>query len=134
MTILPPLPRNRLCTSLNAADVALITLVDGMLGVSVPSRLYNILAAGKPLIVGADHRSEVARVVGEERVGWVVAPGTPRALAEAIREAMGAPGTLAEIGVRARRAAETTYAPGDRYRELFRTLQGDSVHGRDPRA
>ncbi len=133
VTILPPLPRGRLCTSLNAADLALITLVQGMLGVSVPSRLYNILAAGKPLIVGADERSEVARVVHEENVGWVVAPGSPQALADAIRNAMGSPGMLAEIAVRARRVAEMKYAPGDRYRHLFRALNGDSGHGHDPR-
>ena len=59
-------------TSLNACDVAVVSLAPGMSGVSVPSRMYNILAAGKPIVAVADDESELARVVREEQVGWVV--------------------------------------------------------------
>lgn len=122
VTVLPPLPRNELPDSLNAADVALVTLVGGMLGVSVPSRLYNVLAAGKALIVTAHEDAEIARVVREERVGWVVRSGDAAGLAAAIRDASADPARLADIRGRARAAAEQKYAGGTRYAELFRTL------------
>lgn len=47
-------PRNDQVNFLNACDVAIVSLVAGMKGVSVPSRIYNIMAAGKPIIAIAD--------------------------------------------------------------------------------
>ena len=75
VTILGYVAREELGESLNACDVTVISLAAGMAGVSVPSRLYNILAAGKPIIAAADAESELSRVVREERVGWVVRLG-----------------------------------------------------------
>lgn len=122
VTILPPLPRNELPTSLNGLDVAIIPMIPGMLGVSVPSRLYNILAAGKPLIVTADEESELAQVVREEEVGWVVPPRRPDLLTQAVVEAVSSPEKLAAMSRRARQVAETKYASSERYVALFRAL------------
>jgi colanic acid biosynthesis glycosyl transferase WcaI len=106
VTVLPPRPRAELADSLNACDVALLAMAPGMCGVSVPSRMYNILAAGKPLIAVADGESEPAAVIREEGIGWVVPPNRPDLLAGAVREAVRNPETLAEMGRRARQAAE----------------------------
>jgi colanic acid biosynthesis glycosyl transferase WcaI len=106
ITLIPARPREELRTSLNACDVAIVSFVSGMAGISVPSRLYNILAAGKPLIAAVDDQSEVARVVREEQVGWIVPPGRPDQMAEAILLARSRPDLLQEMGSRARRAAE----------------------------
>ena len=78
VTVLPPFPRSASSECLNACDVAINALIPGMQGVSVPSRTYNILAAGKPIIAATDRDSELAMVIREEDVGWVVAPGTRR--------------------------------------------------------
>lgn len=86
---------------LNAADLAVIPFLPGMSGVSVPSRLYNVLAAGKPVLAVADPDSELARVVLEERVGWVVAPGDLAGLVRAIETAAD-PAERDEMGRRAR--------------------------------
>ena len=43
----------------------------------MPSRTYNTLAAGKPIIGIVDAGSELAQVIQEETVGWVVPPGRP---------------------------------------------------------
>ena len=80
-----------------------------MLGVSVPSRLYNVLASGRPVLAVADPASEPARVVTEAGVGWVVRPGDPWALAAAVRTAI-ASEDLVAMGGRARRCAEDTYS------------------------
>ena len=83
---------------LNACDVALISFVPGMAGISVPSRLYNVLAAGKPILAVADADSELARVVREEQIGWVIEPDDPAGLARAIRDAKDHPEERLEMG------------------------------------
>ena len=102
VTILPPQSRGDLAQSLNACDLAVISFVEGMAGVSVPSRMYNILAAGKPILAVADADSELALVVQEERVGWLVRPASPEMTAQAIRGAFSDPGLLSEMSKRAR--------------------------------
>jgi hypothetical protein len=56
-------PREVLSQSLSAADVHVVGLAEGLAGYVVPSRLYGILSAGRPVIVAADADSETARVV-----------------------------------------------------------------------
>jgi glycosyltransferase involved in cell wall biosynthesis len=109
MTILEHRPRCEQIEFLNACDVSIITFVAGMAGVSVPSRMYNVLAAGKPIIAMADRESELALVVNEERVGWVIAPGRVLDLASAIREARDAPQRVKAMGLRARSVVEQKY-------------------------
>ena len=53
------------------------------------------MAAGKPVIAVADRESELAQVVREERIGWVVPPNQPEELAQVILEARAEPGCLA---------------------------------------
>ena len=83
--------------------------VPGMAGVGVPSRLYNMMAAGKPILAVTEDDAEPARVVREEQIGWVVPPGQPDKIVTAILEAQAHPERLAEMGARARRAAEARY-------------------------
>lgn len=110
VTILSRASRDKLSASLNACDVALISFIAGMAGISVPSRMYNIMAAGKPIIAVADEYSELALVVKEEQIGWVVPPGDIDKLLAAIKESRADPARLSEMGQRARIAAETKYS------------------------
>lgn len=71
---------------LNACDVALVTLSAGMFGLGVPSKAYNIMAAGKPMLVIAEHNSEISLCVQEHQIGWVVPPDEPELLAQKIKE------------------------------------------------
>jgi UDP-N-acetylmuramyl pentapeptide phosphotransferase/UDP-N-acetylglucosamine-1-phosphate transferase/glycosyltransferase involved in cell wall biosynthesis len=110
MTILPPCPHPELPAYLGASDLSIVAFLPGMAGVSVPSRLYNVLAAGSPVLAVADPTSELALVVAEERVGWVVPPGDTDAVVRAIRAAQANPEPLAAMGARARAAAEAKYS------------------------
>jgi glycosyltransferase involved in cell wall biosynthesis len=74
--------RNRQNDFLNACDVGIVTLNVGMYGLGVPSKSYNIMAAGKPLLVIADENSEISQLVKEHNIGWVVPPGDPVSLSE----------------------------------------------------
>jgi len=129
ITILDPLSREETCNVQNACDVVLNTLSSGMSGISVPSRTYNALAAAKPLVVVCDDDSEIAAVVKEENIGWVVPPGHPDQLVSALREAHGNRQLLREMGERARRAVETKYTRShilERYKILIDGLQSSS--------
>jgi len=72
---------------LSAADIWLIPYRANVAGVSVPSRFYNLLAAGRPVILASEPEAEAALIVTENDLGWVVKPGEPGDLAAAIRVA-----------------------------------------------
>ncbi len=99
-------PRSDQLNILNACDVAIITFVTGMAGVSVPSRMYNILAAGKAIIAVVDDNSELAVVVRDERLGWVVPPGEANGIVQAVLAARRQPDVLLDMGRRARAVGE----------------------------
>jgi glycosyltransferase involved in cell wall biosynthesis len=103
-------PRTELGPGLNACDVGLIALMPDAQGVAIPCRMYNLLAAGKPIVAAADHDTELATVVSENDVGWVCRPGDPSALANVLRLAAGAPDVVREMGVRARAVAVDRYS------------------------
>lgn len=110
---------------LNACDVGMMAFVPGMTGVSVPSRTYNVLASGTPMIVMADEGSELARLITTERLGWVVAPRDTGGFCAAVLEARGNPAELARMASRARRLAEEIFtldAVVEEYREVLREL------------
>ncbi|MCT2564644.1 glycosyltransferase family 4 protein [Chryseobacterium herbae] len=55
---------------LNKADVAFVSLAPKMFGLGVPSKTYNILAAGKPILYIGEKNSEIDLLVKEENVGY----------------------------------------------------------------
>src|SRR5437588_592225 len=90
---------------LAAGDLHVVTVRRGLEGVVVPSKLYGILAAGRPVLAVAPEASDVARIVRRYRCGVVADPDRPESVAQAVREAMASPGDLAAMGARARAAA-----------------------------
>jgi glycosyltransferase involved in cell wall biosynthesis len=108
-TVLPPSPKDELPDSLNACDIAVIAYTTGMSGVSVPSRMYNVMAAGKPIIAVADSDSELALVVTEEEAGWVVPPGNPEMIVDRILYARDHPDECRRRGLNGRASAEKKY-------------------------
>ncbi len=118
-------PRAWLPQSLSAADVHVVGLAPGLAGYVVPSRLYGILAVGRPVIAAADPESETAQVVERSGCGIVVPPGRPELLARAIRDAHDGRYDLEAMGASGREWVERE---GDRsvavrrYRELLSEL------------
>jgi colanic acid biosynthesis glycosyl transferase WcaI len=87
VTMLEPVADADLPEFLAAADVWIIPYRRNVAGVSVPSRLYNLLAIGRAIIVAAEPHSEASMIVQENEIGWVVPPEDPDRLANAIRQA-----------------------------------------------
>ena len=115
--------RERQTEFLSVCDVALTALVPQMLGVSVPSKLYNYLAAGRPVIVVGDRGSEACLTVEEDRVGWFVRAADWQGLAETVRFARDHPVEVAEMGRRARNIAEGRFSRNTVLTEYERLIE-----------
>jgi glycosyltransferase involved in cell wall biosynthesis len=119
--------RKVLAESLSAADIHVVGLAPGLAGYVVPSRLYGILAVGRPVIAAADPESETVHVVREIGCGIIVPPGRPELLARVIRDAHDGVYDLDEMGARGRewveREADRSVAVR-RYRDLLMDVAG----------
>jgi colanic acid biosynthesis glycosyl transferase WcaI len=122
---LPYQSRDVLPQSLSAAHLHYVGLAEGLAGFVVPSRLYGIMAAGRPVVAAADPESETAQVVERVGCGIVVPPSRPELLAEVIRDAYEGRYDLDAMGARGRtyvtEDADTRVALG-RYRQVLREL------------
>lgn len=67
---LPSKPRGEQNMFLNASHIGLVSLNEGMFGLGVPSKSYNIWAAGKPILFVGDQGSEIARNITDYDIGW----------------------------------------------------------------
>lgn len=92
----------RLAASLCAGDLHLITLAPSMEGLVVPSKLYGILAAGRPAINVGDPAGEVANILEAANAGFTVQAGDTALLAQRILECASDPALCAELGRNAR--------------------------------
>ncbi|MGI9360761.1 MAG: glycosyltransferase family 4 protein [Parasphingorhabdus sp.] len=81
---LPRQPRELLGPMLACSDATIISFEKSMLGISVPSRMYNIMSAATPIIAMADPVSELAQAVSQNGAGWIVPQGDVDALVEQI--------------------------------------------------
>jgi glycosyltransferase involved in cell wall biosynthesis len=132
VTFLPYQPRELLPQTLSAADVHFVGLAQGLSGFVVPSRLYGILAVGRPVVVAADADSETAQLVQELDCGLVVPPGRPDLLARTLRELASGKHDLAAMGARGRVYVEAEADRSvaiERYRALLAEVR--SPLGRD---
>jgi glycosyltransferase involved in cell wall biosynthesis len=118
-------PRETLSLSLSSANLHYVGLGRGLSGYVVPSRLYGILSAGRPVLVAADADSETASLVRSVGCGILAPPSRPEVIAEAIRAAYDGKYDLEEMG---RRGRAYVVAEADRevavvrYRELLHEI------------
>lgn len=111
---------------LGNCDIALVTLCDGMYGLGVPSKSYNIMSAGKPILFVGDPMSEIALVIKESKIGYVFSNTDKDGLTnwlnmvnEDIRT------ELKDMGLRAKELAKTCYSEDailSKYANLFDSL------------
>lgn len=106
---LPYRPKDRLAESLSAADLHLVPLFPGAAGCIVPSKIYGILAAGRPFVAIMEDDAAIARLARENSIGFVTAPGDGDELARTISEAADHRERLHLMGKRARQMAESCF-------------------------
>ena len=122
----PYQPKALLHESFATADAFVVSLKSGLEGFIVPSKVYGILAAGRPYIAATDPSAEPAAIVREGACGLVAAPDDPAALADAIATLYDDRVATREMGARARRVARQfdRRSAVEAYHELFRRVAG----------
>lgn len=106
---LPYQPLNTLSFSLSMADLHLVPLKKGMAGAIVPSKVYGIIAAGRPYLAVADKESEPARLATEFGCGLWTSPEDARMIAETLEWSLNHTHKLEEMGRRGRQIAEQRF-------------------------
>ncbi len=119
---LPFFPGSKIPSVMAAGDVHVVTVKNGLEGVVVPSKMYGILAAGKPILAVADAGSDVSRIVLEKNCGYAASPQQPLQVHVAMRAL--AQGGAESAGLKAMGAAARATAPNyDRVKELQKFLE-----------
>jgi glycosyltransferase involved in cell wall biosynthesis len=121
VSFLPFTPKERLSESFGTADLFVISLQRGLAGYIVPSKLYGILAAGRPYVAAVEDSCEVAAITRRHACGLVAAPGDAGALADAIVAFYRDRTRADRAGARARQAALAfdRRAQVQKYADLF---------------
>lgn len=119
-------PKDRLPEVAAAADIHVVPLKAGLARSSVPSKLYTILAAGRPVVASVDPGTEVARTVESAGAGVTVAPDDPEAFTKAIGRLIQNPSEARSMGEAGRRFVERWASPAavaEAYESLFDELR-----------
>ncbi len=98
VVFLPFQPREIFADMLSSADVGLVTLNNASSFTSLPSKLFNIMASERPVLVIAHKDSDIANLVSDADCGVVVPPGKSELLAQAIVELKNDPERSAMMG------------------------------------
>lgn len=89
VVFIPYQPKSELIYSLNAGDVHFVVNAKGIKGVSVPSKLYGVMAVGKPVLGIMEEGAEARLIVEEAKCGMSVKPGDYSAIEDLIRKYIG---------------------------------------------
>jgi glycosyltransferase involved in cell wall biosynthesis len=118
----PFFPGSKIPSVLAAADAHLITVKRGLEGVVVPSKMYDILAAGKPIVALAPRECDVVSI-GEQR-GFAISadPDDAAGFADAVREMFRNAEGLRKMG-EAASAAAPDFERGRELRKLVSAIE-----------
>lgn len=105
----PYQPRERLSESLSVPDVHLVSLQPQLEGLIVPSKIYGIAAAGRPLVFIGDKDGEVARLMVRCGSGFTVSVGAGEELSTRLTELKHNQELTVSMGERARRCLDERY-------------------------
>jgi colanic acid biosynthesis glycosyl transferase WcaI len=102
---LPFFPSSDIPSVLAAPDAHLVTIKRGLEGVVVPSKMFGIIAAGKPIVAVADRQADVATLGAQHGFAISADPTNSEQLASRIRRLAADPAALAAMCQAAREAA-----------------------------
>lgn len=120
----PYQPKEVIADSFATADVFVVSLKRGLAGYIVPSKLYGILAAGRPYVAAVDEACEVTAITKKYDCGLLAEPDDPHDLAEKLLTLYHDRDLAHRLGVNARQAALEFDRPIQvrAYYDLFREL------------
>ena len=133
LRFVPMQPRERLPEVLAAADLHVVPLKRGLARSSVPSKLYSILAAGRPVLASVDFGTEVANTLERAGAGVSVGPEDPDAFAGALDKLLDDSAGLRSMGASGRSFVEGWVSPaavGEAYERLFEDVRLERFRSR----
>ena len=118
-------PKERVPEVLATGDIHLVPLKAGLGRVSVPSKTYSILAAGRPVLAAIDPGTEVPRMIAASGGGVAVPPDDLEAFCAALSDLLADRDAAAAMGAAGRRWVEGAASPAavaTAYEQLIRSL------------
>ena len=115
-------PIERLSEVLATGDIHVVPLRAGLASVSVPSKSYSILAAGRPMLAAIDPGTEIPNMLRQSGAGVAVEPDNSTAFIEALSQLVSRREQLHEMGSRGRTWVETHASPASvaaQYEAIF---------------
>ncbi|MBU3665174.1 MAG: glycosyltransferase family 4 protein [Chthoniobacterales bacterium] len=121
VSFVPPQPKQDLAAFLAAADLHLVTVRESLAGLVVPSKIYGIMAAGRPVIYVGPEESEAGLLIAKCGAGLVFCNGNAAGVASALEELERDRPRVAEMGSIAEQAAgEFTFGKAlGRWKEIL---------------
>lgn len=104
VAFLPYQPRHRLSDHLAACHLGLVTQHPNTLGSVVPSKIYALMAAARPVLFIGPRAATPARIIQRFRCGWQIDPGDANSLISLLHLLASDPALLRDAGHRARQA------------------------------
>ena len=105
----PFVDRDKLSEGLAAGDIGLVTQQESACGSVVPSKVYGILAAGRPLLFIGPSSATPARIIRRHGCGWHFACGDVTGVTAMLQHLAGNRHLVLEAGARARQALLSFY-------------------------
>ena len=115
-------PIERLSEVLATGDIHLVPLRAGLASVSVPSKSYSILAAGRPMLAAIDPGTEIPNMLEQSGAGVAVEPDNSAVFIEALSQLVSKRNQLHEMGASGRTWVETHASPASvaaQYEAIF---------------
>ena len=97
-------PRDQLSEGLAAGDIGLVTQHEVCWGSVVPSKVYGILAAGRPVLFIGPKVATPAHLITQHGCGWQIDPGDVEGLTRLLRHLAANKDVVVAAGLRARQA------------------------------
>lgn len=111
LTILGAYSRTEENSVLNDCDISLVSLAESMYGLGVPSKSYNSMAAGKPLLFIGPKESEVYKMVKENGIGYAFDIADEKSVVDFLNGlSLESKSEFQRMGKKARVCAETVYS------------------------
>ena len=126
---LAPVPKIEMREALAAADACLAILKPiELYKTTYPNKVFDYMAAGRPVILAID--GVIRQVIEEAQAGLAVPPGSPHALAEAVRQLAQDPDKSRQMGSNGRRSIEGQFSRiyfADEFTALLKSMRRKDV-------
>jgi colanic acid biosynthesis glycosyl transferase WcaI len=105
----PYASRDHMDEHLAQADIGLVTQLPAHIGIVVPSKVYGLLASGRPVLFIGPRRSTADLLIRRFKCGWQIDPGNWKSMVDLLQRLASDREDLRSHGGRARRAFDRHY-------------------------